>query len=54
MLLVHVHTAGSVLTAQQPLNNVARITWQAMSAVLAGIQSMACCAFYDASSLPTE
>lgn len=45
MLRVHVHTAGSVLTAQQPLNNVARITWQAMSAVLAGIQSMACCAY---------
>ena len=39
MLRVHVHTAGSVLTAQQPLNNVARITWQALSAVLGGIQS---------------
>ena len=47
MLRVHVHTAGSVLTAQQPLNNVARITWQAMSAVLSGIQSMACCAYDD-------
>lgn len=54
MLRVHVHTAGSVLTAQQPLNNVARITWQAMSAVLAGIQSMACCAYDEAIALPTE
>lgn len=54
MLRVHVHTAGSVLTAQQPLNNVARITWQAMSAVLGGIQSMACCAYDEALALPTE
>ncbi len=54
MLRVHVHTAGSVLTAQQPLNNVARITWQAMSAVLGGIQSMACCAYDEALCLPTE
>jgi methylmalonyl-CoA mutase, N-terminal domain len=54
MLRVHVHTAGSVLTAQQPLNNVVRITWQAMSAVLAGVQSMACCAYDEAIALPTE
>lgn len=54
MLRVHVHTAGSVLTAQQPLNNVVRITWQAFSAVLGGIQSMACCAYDEAIALPTE
>lgn len=54
MLRVHVHTAGSVLTAQQPLNNVVRITWQALSAVLGGIQSMACCAYDEAIALPTE
>ena len=54
MLRVHVHTAGSVLTAQQPLNNVVRITWQAHSAVLGGIQSMACCAYDEAIALPTE
>lgn len=54
MLRVHVHTAGSVLTAQQPLNNVVRITWQAISAVLGGIQSMACCAYDEAIALPTE
>lgn len=54
MLRVHVHTAGSVLTAQQPLNNVVRITWQALSAVFGGIQSMACCAYDEAIALPTE
>ena len=54
MLRVHVHTAGSVLTAQQPLNNVVRITWQALSGVLGGIQSMACCAYDEAIALPTE
>ena len=54
LLRVHVHTAGSVLTAQQPLNNVVRITWQALSAVLGGIQSMACCAYDEAIALPTE
>ena len=36
------------------LNNVVRITWQAMSAVLGGIQSMACCAYDEALALPTE
>ncbi len=54
MLRVHVHTAGSVLTAQQSLNNVARVTWQALSAILGGIQSMACCAYDEAIALPTE
>lgn len=54
MLRVHVHTAGSVLTAQQPLINAVRITWQAMSAVLGGIQSMACCAYDEAIAIPTE
>lgn len=54
MLRVHVHTAGSVLTAQSPLNNIPRITWQAMAAVLGGIQSMACCAYNEAIALPTE
>lgn len=54
MLRVHVHTAGSVLTAQQPLINAIRITWQAMSAILGGIQSMACCAYDEAIAIPTE
>ena len=41
MLRFHVHTAGSVLTAQQVDNNVVRIAWQAMAAVLGGTQSLA-------------
>ncbi len=54
MLRFHVHTAGSVLTSQQPDNNVARITWQAMSAVLGGTQSLATCAKDEAIALPTQ
>ena len=54
MLRVHVHTAGSVLTAQQPLNNVAVLPGRPLSAVLGGIQSMACCAYDEAIALPTE
>ncbi len=54
MLRFHVHTAGSVLTAQQPDNNVVRITWQALAAVLGGTQSLAACAKDEAVGLPTE
>ncbi len=54
MLRFHVHTAGSVLTAQQPDNNIVRITWQALAAVLGGTQSLAICAKDEALSLPTE
>ncbi|NLH45250.1 MAG: methylmalonyl-CoA mutase [Acholeplasmataceae bacterium] len=54
MLRVHVHTAGSVLTAQQPHNNIVRVTWQALAAMLSGIQSMATCAYDEAIAIPTE
>ncbi|MDR7865915.1 MAG: methylmalonyl-CoA mutase family protein [Sporomusaceae bacterium] len=54
MLRFHVHTAGSVLTAQQPDNNTVRITWQALAAVLGGAQSLATCARDEAIGLPTE
>lgn len=54
MLRFHVHTAGSVLTAQQCDNNVVRITWQAMSAILGGTQSLATCAKNEALALPTK
>lgn len=54
MLRVHTHTGGSILTAQQPLNNVVRVTLQALAAVLGGTQSMATCAYDEALSLPTE
>ncbi len=54
MLRVHTHTGGSILTAQQPLNNVVRVTIQALAAVMGGTQSMATCAYDEALSLPTE
>jgi len=51
---VHVHTSGNVLTAQQPLNNTARITMQVMAAVMGGVQSIHSCSFDEAISIPTE
>lgn len=54
MLRFHVHTAGSVLTAQQPDNNVVRITWQAIAAIMGGAQSLATCAKDEAIALPTK
>ncbi len=54
MLRFHSQTAGSTLTAQQPLNNVARVTLQALSAVLGGTQSLHTNAYDEALALPTE
>ena len=53
-LRFHTQTAGSTLTAQQPQNNVARVTLQALSAVLGGTQSLHCNALDEALALPTE
>lgn len=53
MLRFHTQTAGSSLTAQQPLNNVVRTAWQAMAAVLGGTQSLHTNAFDEALGLPT-
>ncbi len=50
----HVQTAGSALTAQQPHNNVVRVTLQAMAAVLGGAQSLHTNAMDEALALPTE
>jgi methylmalonyl-CoA mutase N-terminal domain/subunit len=50
----HTQTAGSTLTAQQPLNNVVRTTVQAMAAVLGGTQSLHTNSFDEALGLPTE
>ncbi|MBI3939218.1 MAG: methylmalonyl-CoA mutase [Acidobacteria bacterium] len=47
-------TAGSALTAQQPLNNLIRVTVQAMAAALAGAQTLHACSYDEALSLPTE
>jgi methylmalonyl-CoA mutase N-terminal domain/subunit len=54
MLRFHVHTAGSALTSQQPDNNIVRIAWQALAAILGGTQSLATCAKDEAIALPTE
>jgi methylmalonyl-CoA mutase N-terminal domain/subunit len=54
MLRFHVHTSGSALTAQQVDNNIVRVAWQAIAAVLGGCQSLATCAKDEAVALPTE
>lgn len=54
MLRFHTQTGGSTLTAQQPENNIIRVTIQAMSAVLGGTQSLHTNGFDEALSLPTE
>ncbi|MBM4187397.1 MAG: methylmalonyl-CoA mutase [Gemmatimonadetes bacterium] len=50
----HCQTAGVSLTAQQPLNNVARVAYQAMAAVLGGAQSLHTNALDETLALPTE
>lgn len=54
MLRTHAQTAGVSLTAQQPLNNVARVALQAMAAVLGGVQSLHTNSMDETLSLPTE
>jgi methylmalonyl-CoA mutase N-terminal domain/subunit len=53
-LRFHTQTGGVTLTAQQPLNNVARVTVQALAAVLGGTQSLHTNAYDEALALPTE
>jgi methylmalonyl-CoA mutase N-terminal domain/subunit len=53
-LRFHTQTAGSSLTAQQPLNNIVRTSIQAMAAVLGGTQSLHTNSFDEALGLPTE
>jgi methylmalonyl-CoA mutase N-terminal domain/subunit len=54
MLRFHTQTGGSTLTAQQPKNNIVRVTTQALSAVLGGTQSLHTNGFDEAIALPTE
>ncbi len=54
MLRFHTQTGGSTLTAQQPKNNIVRVSVQALSAVLGGTQSLHTNGFDEALSLPTE
>src|SRR5439155_1671546 len=53
-LRFHAQTGGSTLTAQQPENNVARVTVQALSAICGGAQSIHTNGFDEALALPTE
>jgi methylmalonyl-CoA mutase N-terminal domain/subunit len=54
MMRFHTQTGGSTLTAQQPLNNISRVTLQALSAVLGGTQSLHTNGYDEALGLPTE
>ncbi len=54
MLRFHTQTGGSTLTAQQPLNNICRVTIQSLAAVMGGTQSLHTNGFDEALSLPTE
>jgi len=54
MLRFHTQVAGVSLTAQQPLNNIARVTIQALAAVCGGTQSLHTNSFDEALGLPTE
>jgi methylmalonyl-CoA mutase N-terminal domain/subunit len=54
MLRFHTQTAGCTLTAQQPLNNIMRVAFQALSAVLGGTQSLHTNSFDEALALPSE
>ncbi|MGB2940498.1 MAG: methylmalonyl-CoA mutase family protein [Candidatus Dormiibacterota bacterium] len=53
-LRTHTQTGGSLLTAQQPENNIARAAFQGLSAVLGGVQSMALSCYDEALAIPTE
>ena len=54
MLRFHAQTGGSTLTAQQPENNIVRVSIQALSAALGGTQSLHTNGFDEALGLPTE
>jgi methylmalonyl-CoA mutase N-terminal domain/subunit len=54
MLRFHTQTSGVSLTAQQPFNNIVRVTLQALSAVLGGTQSLHTNSFDEAYALPSE
>jgi len=54
MLRYHVQTDGFTLTEQQPLNNIIRVTLQALAAVLGGCQSLHTNSFDEALALPSE
>ncbi len=54
LMRFHTQTAGVSLTAQQPMNNIARVALQALAAVLGGTQSLHTDSYDEALALPTE
>ena len=54
MFRTHTQTGGSTLTAEQPLINIARATYQTMAAVLGGVQSLAVSSYDEGLCIPTE
>jgi len=51
---MHVHTGGSSLTMEQPLNNITRAALQVLASVLSGVQSLHTCSYDEAIGLPSE
>lgn len=49
-----IHTAGASLVPQQPLNNIIRISIEALAGVLGGVQSLHCCSYDEPIALPSE
>jgi len=54
MIRFHTQTGGVTLTAQQPLNNIVRVAYQALAAVLGGTQSLHTNGYDEALAIPTE
>ena len=51
---IQIGTSGASLTAQQPMNNIVRVTIEALAAVLGGVQQVRTCAMDEALSVPSE
>ena len=51
---IRVYTTGYTMTAQQPLNNIVRVTVEALGAILGGAQSLSCNAMDEVVSIPTQ
>jgi methylmalonyl-CoA mutase N-terminal domain/subunit len=51
---IRVYTTGYTMTAQQPLNNIVRVTIEALAAILGGAQSLSCNAYDEVVSIPTQ
>jgi methylmalonyl-CoA mutase N-terminal domain/subunit len=52
--VIRVYTTGYTMTAQQPMNNIVRVTIEALGAILGGVQSLSCNAMDEVISIPTE